>query len=150
MKEKRKSIIIYIVLVCISFIICQNFIKTHYTSDTYNMINMGYEEYAIKIFLKDGRVFSCLITLLAGKINMPIELFVRTSTIIGICISCLSVMLIRKIMITEKAPQNIWHEIIVICIAYCTIFNFMYVEMLYFAEAAILTLRNIFKYICSL
>lgn len=144
LKIKNRKIIIYVLLVLISFIICQNYLKMHYAVDTYAMINMGYKNYATKYFLKDGRVFSFLITFLAGKINLPIEVFVRISTLIGIFVSCLSVMLIRKIMITEKLPKNIWQEIIITGIAYCTIFNFMYIEVLHFAEASILATRNLF------
>lgn len=140
MKTKKREAIIFCVILLISFGMCFNYIKLHYANDTYAIYNMGYIEYATKIFLKAGRPFSCLLLIISDKLKLPIETLVLISTIIGIVISCMSVMLIRKIIKNLKYPKDILEEIIVVTIAYCTIYNFMYIEILHFAETCILSL----------
>lgn len=138
MKVNKKNVIIYIIVLFISLIMCYNYVKIHYANDTFAIYNMGYYEYGTKVFLKAGRPFSCLLLIFAGKFNLSIETFTEISTILGIFVSSLSVMLIRKIIYKFKLPKNNFEELIVLAISYCTIYNFMYIEILYFAEACVL------------
>ena len=63
-----------------------------------------------------------------------------SSKLCGILITCLSVMLVRKIIIKFKPAKTITEEIIITMISYCTIYNFMYIEILYFAESCVMAL----------
>lgn len=116
----------------------KNYIIGHYAVDTYAIANLGYKEYAIKIFLKAGRPFSCMLLLIADLINLPIKVLVIFSTIMAIFISALSVMKLREIILKNKNVADKYNELIVIAISFCTVFNFMYIENLYFAEASIM------------
>lgn len=49
-------------------------------------------------------------------------------------------MSLRKLILQNKETKSIFSEILVILISFCTIFNFMYIENLYFAETAIMSL----------
>lgn len=77
---------------------------------------------------------------MGGLLDIPIKTFVIISTIIAIFISCLSVMNLRKLMLKNKEAKSLFSEFLVVAIAFCAIFNFMYIENLYFAEAAIMAL----------
>ena len=149
MKITKKDIIIFITIFILSLIIFYGFITRHYASDTYNIMNRGYEEYAIKYSLNDGRPVMCLISLLANKINLNIEVYIVALTILAIITSCICVMLLRGTANKYKKPKNIFQEIFLILICYFTIFNFMYLDNLQFAECFVMALSILFYILAS-
>ena len=116
-----------------------NWVTMHYASDTYNIMNVGYEQYALRWSLKDGRLFMAIITYIASIVNMPINLFVIGNLIVGIFISCLCVIKIKNIVLENK-EENLKNTIIVTAIAFFTIFNFMYIENMYFVESSVMAI----------
>ena len=98
MKEKKRNLIIYLILILITIIMCFPYLTEHYSSDDYTIIGYGYYKYGIEKFLNDGRVFSSVITLLAGYWNLPIKVFIQGLFYIGILISCLCVIKIKNII----------------------------------------------------
>ena len=140
MKEKKRNLIIYFILILITIIMCFPYLTEHYSSDDYTIIGYGYYKYGIEKFLNDGRVFSSVITLLAGYWNLPIKVFIQGLFYIGILISCLCVIKIKNIITKIKPEKNIKETIFILGISYCIIFNFMYLENMYFAEIPIMAL----------
>lgn len=140
MKEKKINLIIYFILILITIIMCFPYLTEHYSSDDYTIIGYGYYKYGIEKFLNDGRVFSSVITLLAGYWNLPIKVFIQGLFYIGILISCLCVIKIKNIITKIKPEKNIKETIFILGISYCIIFNFMYLENMYFAEIPIMAL----------
>lgn len=137
-KINKKDIITFIsmfVLTCIIFI---PFLKGHYATDTYNISNVGYHNYAINWSLKDGRIIMAIIGVIANKINITIEAYVFITLFCALVISNITVMVLNKIIKRYKQPQNIIQEIILILISYITIFNFMYFENMYFVECIVM------------
>lgn len=142
----KKNIIIYLCIVVIACIMCFPYMTMHYSTDSYTIIGYGYNRYAIEVFLNAGRIFCSGITLLAEYINLPINIFVQVLFYIGILISCLSVMEIRECIKKIKPEKSFKDMILVIGISFCIIFNFMYLENMYFAEIPIMAL-GIFLFI---
>lgn len=140
MKEKKRNLIIYFILILITIIMCFPYLTEHYSSDDYTIIGYGYYKYGIEKFLNDGRVFSSVITLLAGYWNLPIKVFIQGLFYIGILISCLCVIKIKNIITKIKPEKNLKGTIFIFGISYCIIFNFMYLENMYFAEIPIMAL----------
>ena len=140
MKEKKRNLIIYFILILITIIMCFPYLTEHYSSDDYTIIGYGYYKYGIEKFLNDGRVFSSVITLLAGYWNLPIKVFIQGLFYIGILISCLCVIKIKNIITKIKPEKNLKGTIFILGISYCIIFNFMYLENMYFAEIPIMAL----------
>lgn len=140
MKEKKRNLIIYLILILITIIMCFPYLTEHYSSDDYTIIGYGYYKYGIEKFLNDGRVFSSVITLLAGYWNLPIKVFIQGLFYIGILISCLCVIKIKNIITKIKPEKNLKEIVLVLGISYCIIFNFMYLENMYFAEIPIMAL----------
>ena len=138
-KINKKDIIIFISTFIITSIIFIPFLTGHYATDTYNIINRGYEEYAIKYSLNDGRPVMCLISLIAEKINMPIQAYIIILTAIALFVSCISVIKLKNIILKfiEKNDKKI--EYIILAISYIIIFNFAYLENLQFAECAVMS-----------
>ncbi len=138
-KMNKKEILTYIVVFITTVIIYLPLLMGHYATDTYNIINKGYEKYAITYSLNDGRPIMCLISLIAQKINMPIMIYVIILTAIALIISSISVIKLKNIILkyTEKTDRK--KEYIILAISYIIIFNFAYLENMQFAECAIMS-----------
>lgn len=124
----------------ITFIIFLPLLTGHYATDTYNIANVGYEKYAINWSLIDGRIFMGIIGLLASKINISIEAYVFITLSLALIISNIAVIVLNKIIKKYKQPKNKIQEIILLVISYITIFNFMYLENMYFVESIVMAI----------
>lgn len=138
--NKKKDFIIFIIISIISYIIFQGYITNHYATDTYNIMNKGYTEYSMSNSFIDGRIIMGGLNLIVDFINLPTNIVVISFTLIGILISCIAVIILKNMILDIKQTQSKFLEIIAITISYVTIFNFMYVENLYFIEAIVMGL----------
>ena len=139
-KINKKDIITFIITFIITCIIFVPFLQGHYATDTYNITNVGYEKYAINWSLKDGRFFMAIIGLIASKINIPIEQYVFITLFCALLVSNITVNILNKIIKKYREPKNIIQEITLIIIRYITIFNFMYLEDMYFVESIVMAI----------
>ena len=57
MKNNKRELIIYFIIVIVALIMFYNFVIGHYAVDTYAIANKGYENYAKNIFLKARQTF---------------------------------------------------------------------------------------------
>lgn len=150
MKNKRKkdSIIFLIIFIisCVTFI---NYLSMHYATDTYRIMNVGYEKYATDWSLIDGRPFMAIISLISEAINLPIEAYVIITAIGGVLLSSIAVVVLKNMILEIKPAKNKFIEFLVIVISYVIVFNFMYVENMYFVEATVMSL-SILLYILSI
>ena len=110
----------------------------HYASDSYNIYNIGYYDYATRYSLNDGRVFMAILGLIANKINISIDVYIFITLFCALIISNITIMVLNKIIKKYKEQKNIFQEIIVIIISYITVFNFMYLENMYFVECVVM------------
>lgn len=148
-KLNKRNLITFIIILIITCIIYAPLLMGHYATDTYNIINKGYEKYAITYSLNDGRPIMCIITLIAQKLNMPIMLYVILLTGIALIISSISVVKLKNIILkyTEKIDKKT--EYIILAISYIIIFNFAYLENLQFAESAIMSVSILISIIAA-
>lgn len=138
-KENKRNIITFIIILIITCIIYAPLLIGHYATDTYNIINKGYEEYAITYSLNDGRPIMCIITLIVQKINMPIMIYVVILTAIALVISSISVIKLKNIILKYIEKTDRKAEYTILAISYIIIFNFAYLENMQFAECAIMS-----------
>jgi len=140
-----KKIIIFSIIFLIAIISTISFLKPHYSIDTIEMMNNGFDSYNNCKFLVDGRIFSALLIKIIEKMSLQYSIILLY--VIGIWISCISVMYIRKLIIKYgKLEENL--NIIPTIIAYVIIFNFMYIDAFQFIEFPIIAL-SILLYIIS-
>lgn len=137
---KIKDILIYVTLVVFTCIIFIPFLTGHYIPDTYGIIERGLEDYSLYNSFTDGRVLMGILNLLVLKLNIPIMVYVICTLFISILISCIVVIFLKKIILKFRPAENKWMELIVTVICYVTIFNFMYLENLYFIECIVMAL----------
>lgn len=136
----KKDIIIFIMTFVFTIIVFIPLLKGHYATDTYNIANVGYYNYAINWSLKDGRIFMALIGIMASEINISIDAYVFITLIVALLISNITVFVLSKIIKKYKKTNNIFQDVIVIIISYITIFNFMYLENMYFVESIVMAI----------
>ena len=115
-KIKSKDIIIFIILSIITCIIYQGYITNHYATDTYNIMNKGFTAYSISNSFIDGRIIMGALDIFADWINIPMNVVVISSTFIGILLSCIAVVVLKKMMLDMKKTENKFMEIIAIII----------------------------------
>lgn len=141
---KKKEVIIFLILFIATCIIFTPFITGHYSTDTYNILNRGLETYAITYNLNDGRIINCIVLLLFDLLGIKVETIVIIVTVLAIFISCITIMIIKNIIISKKAPKNIWQEILILVIIHTIIFNFAYLENMQFIECMVMSFSVLF------
>lgn len=139
-KSNKKDIYICLILIAFTCIIFIPFLQGHYIADTYGIVERGLEDYSIYNSFTDGRMIMGLLNIIILKLNIPIMAYVILTLLIAIIISCVVVVLLKRIILKYRPAENKWLELIVIISAYVTIFNFMYLENLYFIECIVMAL----------
>ena len=137
-KIKGEKIIKFLIILVISCIVYSPLLVGHYSTDTYNIANRGYKEYAINYSLNDGRPAMCLISLLANAIHLPIMPYIIILTFIALIISSMSVLKLQELILKYSNLKGKKTEYIILALAYIIIFNFSYLENLQFAECAVM------------
>ena len=145
MKINKKSVLKNLLITIVILLIYSPLLIGHYSTDTYRLIEMGYNKYSIEYSLNDGRIFMYIIGQIAAKINININMYVILLTFLAIIISVICIILIEKIL---KKYNKREQSIIVALIAYVTIMNFMYLENLYFTECIVMAM-SILLYIIA-
>lgn len=146
--QKNKKVQL-ILLFLLSIILFKDYITMHYATDTYNVINAGYLEYAINNSFVDGRIFAGILEVIANYINMPINVLVISFTFVALFISCIAVIVLRDMVLEIKNTENKKIKLLITIISFITIFNFMYVENMYFIENLVMSI-SVLMYILSI
>ena len=147
--ENKKDIIIFAIIFIISFIIFIPFLGTHYSTDSYYIVNKGYKNYVINNSLKDGRLFMATIGYIAHLCNIPFDIYNLTLTILALFTNCVTIMALKNIIINYKKEKKILPEILITFISYFTIFNFTFIENMLFVECFVMSLSILFYMVAA-
>lgn len=139
MKLSKKDLITYLIIFLFVVILFVPWIIGHYATDTYKIVDIGYKE-AARLSLNDGRAFMSLIGISASTLNVPIQVYVTVLLILALAISVLIILVLKDILIKYAKEDTKMMGIIATIISFVTIFNFMYIENLYFAECFVMSL----------
>lgn len=140
-KFLKENVTYFLIIFIFSVIMCNGFIRMHYTTDTYKIADEGYMNYAENWSLKDGRVFMYGFLSICNSANLHIETVNYIFTTLGLAISCIAVVLIKNMVLNLKDEETtIFSKIIVTIMSYFVIFNFMYIEAIYFLEIIIISM----------
>ena len=149
-KKHKKDIFIYFFILAFSVIMCHNFLKMHYASDTWASIDMGYTKYANDFFLGDARIFSAFSLYIADFLNLSIETFVVTMDFLAIIISCISVIIIYKFFVNLlKIEDKTIYNYLTLIGSYIIIFSHHSIEYYLFQESAIMCLSILFNVLAT-
>ncbi len=143
-KLNKNDIMLFIVLCCFSCIIFNGYLKEHYSADTFMILNKGYENYAIGNSLLDGRIFMYIIGILAYKSDFSIVLYAIILELLAIIVTCINVIILKNIVIKYKKISKTWQNIFLIIVCYYTLFNYTYIDNMYFVECFVMSLSMLF------
>lgn len=147
-KKYKEDIIIFLILLVFTSIIFAAYLGGHLAGDTFNIMNIGYERYAIEYSFTDGRIIMGIIGLIASVFNITILSYIRILDILAIIVTCTSIIVLKNIIIKYKKTKNIIYNIFLIITCYYTIYNYTYIENMYFAECFVMAL-SILLYILA-
>lgn len=137
---KKEKLIIFVALLGISFLIFIPWLKGHYSLDDYTIASQGYDEYANYWSLKDGRLFQFLWLKFASLIRMPVNVFINLNIVLGIIISNISVILIYNTVLKKRRNIKVVSKILLILVSYITIFNFTFIDCMYYVESTVMAI----------
>src|SRR5574344_1010910 len=140
----KKKFVLFLILFLLTLIVFSQFLLGHYATDTYNIAKVGYEKYATNWSLKDGRVVMYMITMVANILKINIKVFVILTLLLSIIISNISVIKLNGIITKYKEPQTTFKKVLIIAISYIIVFNFMYLENVYFVESLVMSSSILF------
>lgn len=140
----KKELVIFLIIFIVSMIIFIPFLKPHYATDSYYIANEGYQNYVINNSLKDGRILMAGIGCIAELTNTSIELYSVILTILALITCCISVIILKNMILKYKKAEKLVIEILVIFMSYFTIFNFMFIENMLFVECFVMSLSILF------
>lgn len=141
MDNKKKNILIFVILFLITNLIFLPWLaKGHMSTDSYNIANIGYQEYSKNFSLIDGRFVVAIGTALMDILNIPIQVYTSIILEIAIFLCCIAILVLKCNIERWKKPKNLWGEILLIIASYYTIFNFLYIENLHFIECGAMSL----------
>lgn len=143
-RNDKENLIIFIVLLGISFLIFIPWLKGHYSLDDYTIESQGYDIYANYWSLKDGRAIQFLWLKFASLIKMPVNIFINLNVILAIIISDLSVILIYNTVLKQKNDLKLINKLFLILISYITIFNFTFIDCMYYVESTVMAISILF------
>lgn len=139
-RENKKEIMLFMIILFICTMLCSNLIQMHIASDTYNLIDLGYFEYPSQYFLKDARIFSAMATYIAGILNLPYEIYIVAMEILAVIITSLSIYYMYKIVKNKIKMESNIKKLAILASSFIVIFNCMSLEYLLYAEAPIMCL----------
>lgn len=143
-KNNKKYIFLFLILLVLTNIIFIPFLKGHMATDCFNIFNKGYRKYTIENSLLDGRIFAGLITEIMEQFQVPISIYSSIILEVAIVVSCVTIMILAKIIKDIKKPKNLLSEIILYIASYYTIFNLLYIENMYYIEAGVMAISLLF------
>ena len=136
----KKNVKMIFVVFFLALIMCGGYVIGHYSTDIYNIMNIGYNQYSICNNLKDGRPIMFLIDQLALLLKIDYNVFVILTVMLALLITSIVVVyfyhMIEKYFNKEKST----YKLIFLGICFTIYFNFMYIECLYFVECVVMSL----------
>lgn len=142
--KKRNYILITLVVFIIALIVCGGYVVGHYSADDYYIMHIGYNQYSIVNNLKEGRPIMCLLDQLANIISLNYDVFIILTVVIAIFISSINVVILFDIIVKCKNITSKYLKMALLIALYVTVFNFMYIENLYFVESIVMALSLLF------
>lgn len=147
--KNKYNICIFLGMLFFSFVICTNFIKTHFALDTYCVYSYD-SQTQISHFLASNRIFSALARWISEILNISFVTNMKLLTLAGIVFLAIAWFILYKFVINMKKKQNdVFYNILMAGITFIIIFNFCTVESLIFWESGIMCLGILCTIIAS-
>lgn len=149
-KMKKEDKILFLIILAVTAMLGNAFLQTHFSSDTYVLINLGYMEYPSQFFLLDGRLISTLICYIAGIYKIPYTAYLIGMDCIGIFLLSLTIYIFHKKIIDIIGAKEKLHKLLILLATYVMIFNQFTLEYLLFPESAVMCLAVLCTFLAAI
>lgn len=146
--NRKKDYIIFVVIFIVDLILFAGYLTPHFATDLYRVYDKTYIEYAKENSILDGRVVQFFITNALDLFHISIEASSVITSVLAILISCIAVVVIKNEVEKYKQLNNKIAQVFLIIVSFFTIFNFMYIENMYFQDCLAMAFSILF-YILS-
>ena len=103
----KKDILIFIIILLFAFtIIYPLIIQMHFAPDTYQVVVLGYKEYAKQYFLKSGRIITAGSFFIADSLNISYKAYIIFMEFVAIIAQTLSTILLYKLFLKKIEAKN--------------------------------------------
>lgn len=137
----KKDILIFIIILLFAFIITYPLIiQMHFAPDTYQVVVLGYKEYAKQYFLKSGRIITAGSFFLADNLNISYKTYIIFMEIVAIIAQTLSTILLYKLFLRKTEVKDNLYKYLLLASSFLIIFNPFALEFLLYAESGIICL----------
>lgn len=143
----KYNICVFIGMFVFSLIICTNFLRIHFASDTYCLYSVGYHNYILH-FLQSARFFSALELWISQILDISFLSNLKIMSFIGIILITVAWFILYKFILKLlNKEKSIYWNILIGIITFTILFNFSSCEMFMFAESGIMCLSILFSVI---
>lgn len=144
----KKDILIFIIILLFALTITYPLIiQMHFAPDTYQVVVLGYKEYAKQYFLKSGRIITAGSFFLADTLNVSYKAYIIFMEVVAIIALTLSTILLYKLFLKKMGAENNAYKYLLLASSFLIIFNPFALEFLLYAESGIICLSILFSII---
>lgn len=141
----KKNILIFIIIFLFGLAIAYPLIiQMHFAPDTYQVVVLGYKEYAKQYFLKSGRIITVASFFLADKLNISYKAYIIFMELLAIASQSFSTLLLYGLLIRKTEVKNNTYKYLLLASSFLIIFNPFALEFLLYAESGIICLSILF------
>lgn len=138
--NNKKTFLLWLIIFLFSLAICSAFMIPHYTHDTLKMIHSGYTNYTQNYFIKEARIFSALLTIIAEIIKLPVEAYSILSFVLAIGFLSYGVVIVYQIIKNALNSVDKRELLLFIIISYLFVYSYLTIEHIFFLESCIMSL----------
>ena len=141
MIKVKKEIIKLSTIFIIVILFTLGLFPSHYATDTYNIIELGFEEYAKKWFSPSGRTVGMLLLFMFEKLQLTCDQYIFVSKIFSVIIATVSIYLFNNMFVKySKCENNKIKEIAFLVISLVIFLNHGTYQYFYYPEACVMWL----------
>ena len=117
----KEDKITLLIIFLISIILGNAFLRFHFSSDTYVLIDLGYMNYPQNYFLPEGRIVSSLVCYIAGFLHIPYNIYIIGMTILAILFISIAIFIFYKKVVEILGTEDKLHKLLLL-LAYSALF----------------------------
>lgn len=142
----KKDILIFLIILIFGLTITYPLIiQMHFAPDTYQVVVLGYKEYAKQYFLKSGRIITAASFFIADKLNVQYKTYIISMEVIAIIALSMSTVLLYNLFLEKIEVKNSIYKYLLLVSSFLIIFNPFALEFLLYAESGIICLSILFS-----
>lgn len=136
----KKVIRLMISLICVVIFSIMLF-PNHYASDTYNIIELGFKEYATKWFAPSGRTIGMLVLFIFEKIGCSCDLYIFIMKLIAILIATITINIFYELLLKHSNQEtNVLKKTVYFLSTIILFLNSATYEYFYYPESGVMWL----------